>query len=110
LKLPGNDHKGFQVRKRKTRKAIPSTARLVLVEWTDSRQPEGQWRRLAELDHGNGSFCKCVSVGFLLRDNKDVKILAPNMADIDDPDNLQTAGTIVIPSRSVTAIKQLEEK
>ncbi len=98
------------MRKRKTRKATPATARLVLVEWTDSRQPESQWRRLAEMDRGNGSFCKCVSVGFLLRDNKDVKILAPNMADIDDPDNLQAAGTIVIPSRSVTAIRRLEEK
>ena len=100
----------ISVSKRKPRKMPPVTARLVLVEWTDSRQPESQWRRLSEMEQGKGSFCKCVSVGFLLRDNKDVKILAPNMADIDDPDNLQTSGTIVIPSRSVTAIRRLAER
>jgi len=61
------------------------------------------------MEQGKGSFCKCVSVGFLLRDNNDVKILAPSMAGIDDPDNLQTSGTVVMPSRSVTEVRRLEE-
>ena len=48
-------------------------------------------------------------MGFLIRDNKQIKVLAPNMADIDYPDNLQASGIIVIPAKSVTAIKDLEE-
>jgi hypothetical protein len=57
----------------------------------------------------HSAFCRCVSVGFLLRNDKDVKVLAPNMADIDYPENLQASGIIVIPAKSVTAIKNLEE-
>ena len=81
--------------------------RLVLVEWLDSRSPESRWQRLTEME--SAEFCRCVSVGFLIRDNKQIKVLAPNMADIDYPDNLQASGIIVIPAKSVTAIKDLEE-
>ena len=83
-------------------------SQLVMIEWIDSRSPAGQWQKLVEL--GENDYCKCVSVGFLLKDNKKVKVLAPNMADLDDPNNLQASGIIVIPSRCVTRIKSLEER
>ena len=84
-----------------------NNVRLVLVEWVDSRSPKSNWQRLSEME--DSVSCRCVSVGFLLRNGKDTKVLAPNMADIDSPDNLQASGIIVIPTKSVTAIKNLEE-
>lgn len=80
---------------------------LVLVEWEDSRHPTGQWERLA--DFTPASICKCVSVGFLVYDGPDKKVLAPNMADIEDEQNIQATGMISIPALCVTSIASLEE-
>jgi len=80
---------------------------LVLVEWEDSRQPSGQWERLS--DFKPADVCKCVSVGFLIYDGPDKKVLAPNMADIEDEHNIQATGMINIPASCVTRMVQIEE-
>ncbi len=80
---------------------------LVLVEWEDSRQPSGRWERLA--DFSPAGICKCVSVGFLVHDGADKKVLAPNMADVEDEQNIQATGMINIPTSCVTRIVQIEE-
>lgn len=82
-------------------------ARLVLVEWLDSRRPDPTWQHLTDLDQQG--ICKCASVGWLIRDDETLKILAPNMGDIDDVRNVQVSGCISIPTQSVTAIKLLKE-
>ncbi len=77
---------------------------LVLVEWEDSAQPDGQWRFL---DNWSApTVVHCTSVGFLIYDGPDVKALAPNMAETNEPD-AQASGVIRIPARCVTRIKQL---
>lgn len=82
------------------------SAPLVLIEWEDSRQPSGQWQRLAGFEPAG--FCKCVSVGFLIHDGA-AKVLAPNMADIEDELNIQATGMINIPASCITRIVRIEE-
>ena len=78
---------------------------LVLVEWMDSRRPEAAWQHLS--DAQAWSACRCSSVGFLIADDDEVKVLAPNMADMDDASNVQLSGAIVIPSSCVLSIVRL---
>jgi hypothetical protein len=80
---------------------------LVLIEWEDSRQPIASWGRLSDFEEMQ--ICKCVSVGFLLHDGAAQKVLAPNMADIEDKHNIQSSGVIHIPSKCVTRITPLIE-
>lgn len=80
---------------------------LVLVEWEDSRQPTPSWNRLSEFQAED--VCKCISIGFLIHDKKDLKVLAPNMADIESETNLQASGMMHIPASAVTRIVCLEE-
>lgn len=88
---------------------------LVLIEWVDSRQITSQWQRLNELGDGGdgGDGCggwpravRCLSVGWLMVDTDEVKVLAPNLGDIEDPTDLQAMGLIPIPSRCV--IRKIE--
>lgn len=48
-------------------------------------------------------------MGFLIRDDKDQKVLAPNMADIEDEQDIQASGVINVPTSAVTRIVCLEE-
>lgn len=80
---------------------------LVLIEWEDSARPIPEWRYLS--DFKNSGPVKCASVGWLLYDGDDKKVLAPNMGEIEDEHNIQACGVIQIPSRSVTRIHRVEE-
>lgn len=82
-----------------------TTPELVLVEWMDSRRPEAAWQHLADAQAWTA--CRCSSVGFLIADDGEVKVLAPNMADMDDASNVQLSGAIVIPSSCVLSIVRL---
>jgi hypothetical protein len=80
---------------------------LVLVEWEDSRQPIGAWNRIGGFEAADA--CKCVSVGWLIHDGKEKKVLAPNVADIEDEHNVQMSGMICIPARCITRIQMVRE-
>lgn len=69
----------------------------LLVEWADSRQPTNEWARLGEMIQRD--FCRCYSVGFLVQDDKDVIVLAANVADLEE--EAQATGVIVIPRVAV---------
>ena len=84
---------------------METLARLVLIEWKDSRQPNGAWQRLVEI--GKQECCECVSVGWLIQDDASVKVLAANVADINE--DMQASGVITIPTDAVHAIKPLVE-
>ena len=78
---------------------------LVLIEWQDSRQPVSGWAWLSDITIGEIVLCQ--SVGWLLHDDDDVKVLAPNVGDIADDDSQQVSGVIRIPARSVVRILPL---
>ena len=79
--------------------------RLVLVEWEDSSQPLPSWHHLDSLP--DQKIVDCVSVGWLIADNQDVKMIAPNFGDVNSSDNKQASGIINIPVRSIKRISPL---
>ena len=79
---------------------------LVLIRWLDSRQPCSVWRYLSDV--GTPKPVECASVGWLLRDNADVKVICQSVGDLADPDNAQASGVMVIPARCVLSIEGLE--
>jgi hypothetical protein len=78
---------------------------LVLIEWEDSVQPQPRWERLAEWKPC--AAVRIASVGWLIKDGKKVKALAPNMGGIDEKTDVQVSGVIHIPTSCVLSIKRL---
>jgi hypothetical protein len=77
---------------------------LVLIEWVDSGQPIPGWQWLSNLDKRSAH--KCVSVGFLVQDDEQTKVLAPNLGSSNgDEEWDQASGLITIPT---VAVKRLE--
>lgn len=81
---------------------------LVLIEWLDSAQPVPRWLRLSDYDPGTA--VSCVSVGWLIQDDRQVKALAPNMGEIEDAEHIQASGIIRIPTCAVTRIVRLRDE
>lgn len=73
---------------------------LVLIEWVDSSHVGNGWTSFDDLGHGDDHLT-CLSVGFVIRENRASKLLVPNVADIWQPDNLQAHGCILIPKRAI---------
>jgi len=74
--------------------------RLVIIEWEDSRQPCGAWIWQDEVEVES---VKCQSVGWLITDNEDIKVLAPNRGDVSC-ERSQVSGVFTIPTRCVIKI------
>jgi len=84
-----------------------SNKRLVLVEWEDSKQPVAAWQFLSDV--GNAKPCNCVSVRYLVSEENGVKVLAPNLADINSEDDTQVSGLITIPESCIKRVADLNE-
>jgi hypothetical protein len=65
------------------------------------------WMPLADFDPGE--ICKYTSVGWLLHNGEDVKVLAPNMGSVASEHDVQASGIIQIPSACVTRIVEIED-
>lgn len=72
---------------------------LVLIEWVDSSRIGDGWRMLDEIEAPEPHLC--VSVGFVVKESKDAKVLAPNLADVRSDDNRQAYGGIMIPTGAI---------
>jgi hypothetical protein len=77
--------------------------KLVLIEWLDSRTPTSSWQFLDEVVLPEP--CKCISVGFLLRENKTHKILAAHLNDLCG--DAQVMGVMTIPKCAIIKITQI---
>lgn len=80
---------------------------LVMIEWEDSAQPKPAWTWLS--DWKPSAAVRIASVGWLIKDGKKVKALAPNMGGIDKKTDFQVSGVIHIPTSCVLSIKKLSE-
>jgi hypothetical protein len=78
---------------------------LVLIRWEDSRQPVRTWQFLSDIELPET--CECVSVGWLLKDEPDRKVVAQSLGGTED--DAQAMGVMVIPTRAVISIERLEE-
>lgn len=81
---------------------------LVLIRWEDSRQPTSSWVRLSDLPDTQTPV-QCASVGWLIKDTVEVKVICQNMGDIDSEADMQASGIMVIPARCVLSVERLEE-
>ena len=85
---------------------MPTQPPLVVIEWVDSGQPIPGWQWLEALDRRRPH--RCVSVGFLIQDDEESKVLAPNLgASGGDNEWDQASGLITIPTAAVTKIGRL---
>jgi hypothetical protein len=80
---------------------------LVIIRWLDSRQPCGQWRYLAALPDARP--VEVATVGWLVKDTADVKVVCQNVGDLDQPEKAQASGIMTIPTRCVLSIERLVE-
>ena len=78
-----------------------------MIEWEDSAQPIAAWSYLASFD-APGTI-RCVSVGWLIRDEGGVKAVAPNLGSLQDANSVQVSGVIQIPTRCVVRMTRLAE-
>ncbi|TPG10833.1 hypothetical protein EAH84_12190 [Sphingomonas oligophenolica] len=78
-----------------------------MIEWEDSAQPIPAWSYLASFEAPG--IILCASVGWMIRDDDDMKALAPNMGAINDERSMQVSGVIQIPTRCVLRVTHLDE-
>jgi len=81
---------------------------LVIIRWLDSRQPCGQWRYLSSLPEARP--VEVATVGWLVKDTSDVKVVCQSVGDLDHPEKAQASGIMTIPARCVLSIETLTEE
>lgn len=81
---------------------------LVIIRWQDSRQPCGQWRYLSALPEARP--VEVATVGWLVRDTADVKVVCQNIGDFQHPEKAQASGIMTIPTRCVLSVERLTEE
>lgn len=87
--------------------AATGSCPLVMIEWEDSAQPIPSWSYLSSFEPPGT--VRCASVGWLIRDDGQMKALAPNMGSINDEHCLQVSGVIQIPTSCVLRVTKLPE-
>ena len=50
------------------------------------------------------------TVGWLLKDTPDVKVVCQNIGDLGDPEKAQASGIMAIPTRCVLSVERLTEE
>ena len=70
---------------------------LVMIEWEDSAQPISSWSYLSSF--AAPGTVRCASVGWLIHDDEQMKVVAPNLGALDDENSVQVSGVIQIPAR-----------
>jgi hypothetical protein len=79
---------------------------LVLVEWIDASRLASGWMDLSEIPAPYPH--KCVSVGFLVSENSEGKILVPTIGDVEHPDNSHAYGGMLIPKSAIISERRLK--
>lgn len=85
--------------------AIPPQP-IYLIEWVDSVQPTRNWQYIEDIEYSGG--VKCRSVGFLLHDGDDCKVLAANVG-AEGTESAQASGVVEIPTHCITRMVYMEE-
>ena len=79
--------------------------RLVIIDWVDSFGCSSEWQ---ELNTSNPKPLLCRSVGWLLHDGDDCKVVVPHVTkELEDQVQRQGCGDMTIPTKSITSIVDL---
>lgn len=81
--------------------------KLVVVEWLDSAQPASEWRHIS--DAPDLEVIRCLSVGWVVGENRQVVMLAPNIGDHKSGGGAQGCGFIRIPACAITKLTELQD-
>jgi hypothetical protein len=81
---------------------------LVIIRWQDSAQPLSSWQYLSALPRTRP--IECATVGWLLKDDDDIKVICQSVGDLENPKNAQASGIMTIPARCVLSIEKLTEE
>jgi hypothetical protein len=87
------------------RKNILPEYQLVLIEWIDASRIFDGWIDLKDVPDPEPH--KCVSVGFLVKDNERGKVLIPTIADVQHPENRHAYGGMLIPNAAIVSLKKI---
>ena len=89
------------------RNMIPKEAKLYYIEWIDSYSPIKQvWERISELETPQNLIC--VSVGWIIKQNKDYITICPHISDITNKDFFgEVCGIMNIPQKAIKKKKIL---
>lgn len=82
-----------------------SSYKLVLIEWQDAVGVSTNWKFLDNYNK-NPTPAIMKSVGWLLTDTKDCKVLVPNLSF--DGCKEQGCGDMIIPTASILKIKEIK--
>lgn len=80
--------------------------RLVKIEWLDSTLGVSGWKKIDVLERSKSAVC--ISVGFLVCDKKEIKIIFPHLIEGDEWIEEQGAGEITIPTKAIISIRDLK--
>jgi len=80
--------------------------RLVLVEWVDSYGCSPRW---GELEDCSPQLLTCKSVGWLLRDGEDCKVVVPHVGGDVPGVKSQGCGEMTIPTSAIVRMVDLAE-
>jgi hypothetical protein len=78
---------------------------LMIIEWIDSSRLGAGWIDFDEINDPDPH--RCVSVGFLVKENERGKVLVPTVADLEHPENRHVHGGIMIPTCSIVSERRL---
>jgi hypothetical protein len=53
---------------------------------------------------------ECATVGWLLQDDDEVKVVCQSVGDLKNPKNAQASGIMTIPARCVVSVERLTEE
>lgn len=81
--------------------------RLVIIRWQDSAQPMPSWQYLSSLPRTRP--VECATVGWLLTDDDDVKVICQSVGNLESAKNAQASGIMTIPARCVISVENLIE-
>ncbi len=81
--------------------------KLVLINWLDSHGTLEGWQIIE--DENKPEPLQCQSVGWLLHNNKDCKVIIPHIGGGNDTQfPFQGRGELIIPTKSIVSIKELK--
>jgi hypothetical protein len=80
--------------------------RLVLIEWVDSHGGTDGWKELADC---TPDLLVCRSVGWLLHETEQVKVIVPHLIDPDPTTSIaaQGRGDLAIPCAAILSMREL---
>jgi hypothetical protein len=79
---------------------------LVLVEWIDASRLSDGWMDWSDIPEAYPHIC--VTVGFLLSENRHGKILVPTIGDVEHEENRHTYGGMLIPRSAIISERRLK--